>query len=603
MIVSRLSQYIYIYLTVFIPSFPYFKEYTKGLGGKQEEQDSKFWKGLRISLITIGILGAAWTLLVPVPFAVNGIYKDVEGVVQESRYTGEEADGLSNYGVTMIETDTGEVWKSAMRSDQAIKKGAVVEVREYNWMTFFPVIAIRIDGEETEYYKENKDDFTWNPTFDRIMIGIFVIINILVHVAKYHKQKKTRSTTRKGRVLCKTWNYGCILFCSLMLVCVWWPICTSIQAYVWGYTLMFVFVMYQLAGYAHILESAGFVWESRVEICQSDERCLENSKAELEQMDCVNSEKYCTYKSKKGQRKYWRRIVTAGIADFVFVSCILKWEDDAKWILIAAIIIATILLNSFWICSMQSYRRILKNMQNNLAEYAIMPIKYDEKQTYICADGSIITYTLKWLADSWLGDDEEVVAIYLPWEKKIFIEERERLEAVLMQNEISGEQSADENPGISLEQMSLADSEKYGRYKYKKRVKSYIENAVLLSVFNMGVVLYLLVESKFVWLITAEIGIVVATIIGVMLIFRKRNGKLKDSIGSQAEYAVLIAAFYKNIKLVCTDGTIVVREMRMDDDVKIKDGEEAVIVYFPKTNLMFTEEVHTLNDILGIKIK
>jgi hypothetical protein len=41
--------------------------------------------------------------------------------------------------------------------------------------------------------------------------------------------------------------------------------------------------------------------------------------------------------------------------------------------------------------------------------------------------------------------------------------------------------------------------------------------------------------------------------------------------------------------------------MEFDDDIKIKDGEEAMIIYSPFTHEMFTERKEVMNKICGIR--
>ena len=41
-------------------------------------------------------------------------------------------------------------------------------------------------------------------------------------------------------------------------------------------------------------------------------------------------------------------------------------------------------------------------------------------------------------------------------------------------------------------------------------------------------------------------------------------------------------------------------KMRSDDDAKVKDGEEAVVIYSPATHEMFTERKEVMNKICGI---
>ena len=56
----------------------------------------------------------------------------------------------------------------------------------------------------------------------------------------------------------------------------------------------------------------------------------------------------------------------------------------------------------------------------------------------------------------------------------------------------------------------------------------------------------------------------------------------------------------KETKFLCSDGHMEEWKMRSDDDAKVKDGEEAVVIYSPSTHEMFTERKEVMNKICGI---
>ena len=65
-------------------------------------------------------------------------------------------------------------------------------------------------------------------------------------------------------------------------------------------------------------------------------------------------------------------------------------------------------------------------------------------------------------------------------------------------------------------------------------------------------------------------------------------------------YCIVIADVYNLKKFICSDGHMEEWKMRSDDDAKVKDGEEAVVIYSPSTHEMFTERKEVMNKICGI---
>lgn len=454
MLVNRIAYYFNaMFYLLLIPSFPYSKQYIKGLGGKKEEQDSNFWKALRIMFIVIGIIGISWVMIAPTPIVVNGIYSDIEGIVTESRCTSKKNNNICNYGVKIIRTDNGKEWESGVLSDLNVSKGSMLEVRTYKG-TLFPDIAIRVNGEETDFYRERQEEFSWEPTLDRIFVAMFVIINVLVHIVQYKMKEKTRSTTRKGILFWRIWNYGCAVFSVAMIVCTWWPISTTVQGYIWGYTLWILFSVYQLAGYAHILESAGFVWNyelSEEEIHQKKMNLYKVKRYEsgtlIETQEEVQStvvqfvpltyeqaEKYCDYRYKlqEENRDIWILIweilyIVAGVVVFFFV------ESKVKWFLrigILAVITPIYLKKSF-------IRKDIpvKDAFTGSCEYAILDAIFYEKVRGVCTDGYEIVWELNPDDDAEIKKGEKAAVVYLSAINRVFTEKVDTIHQILEEKE------------------------------------------------------------------------------------------------------------------------------------------------------------------------
>ena len=90
--------------------------------------------------------------------------------------------------------------------------------------------------------------------------------------------------------------------------------------------------------------------------------------------------------------------------------------------------------------------------------------------------------------------------------------------------------------------------------------------------------------------------------IGYAVVYHKyKYLKNIDSLGYLLEYTNVVLDVGEETKFLCSDGHTEIWEMEFDDDIKIKDGEEAVVIYSPSTHEMFTEQKEVMNKICGIK--
>ena len=85
-----------------------------------------------------------------------------------------------------------------------------------------------------------------------------------------------------------------------------------------------------------------------------------------------------------------------------------------------------------------------------------------------------------------------------------------------------------------------------------------------------------------------SIGILIFAV-GYVLICRK-NRKFKEAVnaGYPLEYCIVVADVYNLKKFICSDGHMEEWKMRSDDDAKVKDGEESVVIDSPSTHEMLS---------------
>lgn len=150
-------------------------------------------------------------------------------------------------------------------------------------------------------------------------------------------------------------------------------------------------------------------------------------------------------------------------------------------------------------------------------------------------------------------------------------------------------------------------TKQYCDYKFQKRMKNSIEGVAVIALLELAAafVIPAMYDKLYKWYgYVAGAGVIIAILIfavGYVLVCRK-NKKFKEAAnaGYPLEYCIVIADVYNLKKFICSDGHMEEWKMRSDDDAKVKDGEEAVVIYSPSTHEMFTERKEVMNKICGI---
>ena len=158
-----------------------------------------------------------------------------------------------------------------------------------------------------------------------------------------------------------------------------------------------------------------------------------------------------------------------------------------------------------------------------------------------------------------------------------------------------------------FQQMSYYMTKQYCDYKFRKRMKNSVEGVAVIALLELAAafVIPAMYDKLYKWYgYVAGAGVIIGILIfavGYVLICRK-NRKFKEAVnaGYPLEYCIVVADVYNLKKFICSDGHMEEWKMRSDDDAKVKDGEEAVVIYSPSTHEMFTERKEVMNKICGI---
>ena len=165
----------------------------------------------------------------------------------------------------------------------------------------------------------------------------------------------------------------------------------------------------------------------------------------------------------------------------------------------------------------------------------------------------------------------------------------------------------DKSKIYQFQQMSHYMSKQYCDYKYQKRMKNSMEGVVIFVLLELiaAMLVPIIYDDLFKWYgYVAGGGVMIAVLIffiGYVMAYHK-NKRLKDvtNTGYPLEYCIVVADVYNLKKFICSDGHMEEWKMKYDDDAKIKDGQEAVVIYSPATHEMFTERKEVMNKICGI---
>lgn len=157
---------------------------------------------------------------------------------------------------------------------------------------------------------------------------------------------------------------------------------------------------------------------------------------------------------------------------------------------------------------------------------------------------------------------------------------------------------------IELERMSGIETERYCAYKRKKLRGKLIEFLGLeIGMIWLVIVVYILWDSKWKWIaITAMIVWIIAGSYIKVRAFRKEFSALKKAPEFGLECGRVKFAHRQLRKYQGTDGEIIWRKMKFDDEIDLKNGDTAIVVRAIGTDAVFVEQEKKLSDVLEGRI-
>lgn len=167
----------------------------------------------------------------------------------------------------------------------------------------------------------------------------------------------------------------------------------------------------------------------------------------------------------------------------------------------------------------------------------------------------------------------------------------------------------DEPQIYQFQQMTHYMTKQYCNYKFHQKMKNGIENIKTLILMDLSAVIVIFGicdeitkwQESVVMCVAALLAVFIPGI-GYAIVYHKyKRLKNIESSGCLLEYTNVVLDVGKETKFLCSDGHTEIWEMEFDDDIKIKDGEEAMIIYSPFTHEMFTERKEVMNKICGIR--
>ena len=187
-------------------------------------------------------------------------------------------------------------------------------------------------------------------------------------------------------------------------------------------------------------------------------------------------------------------------------------------------------------------------------------------------------------------------------EKQQFEQEMEEWEKKEEKKQLAIEMDRSEEH--QFQQMSYSMTQQYCNMKFRYKMKHSMESVLLLGVLvAMAAFIGPLASDKlFAWYsyIVAVGVFMILLIMGVGYgIAYHKHKKFKEisASGKPLEYTTVVAEIGKEKRFLCSDGHEEVWRMEYDDDMKVKEGQEAVVIYVPSTGEMITEKPDILHKI------
>ena len=590
-------------------------------------------------------------LIFNLPPTYNRIIKTVTGEVVKRQCIGTGyLNGLAAYSIILDDKDTNKIYNfpDVIGIENELKKGDEIEIYLYEFYGAQSRIITKVNGKELYYIKQ---DHPFNKTLEKF-IGIGTLNGHAIYMV-YCAYREYIQGGRKKRG--KGW---CIITCATAGIYGLLPWITYKMIYKGrqlGACLVILFIIYVIERYilawtANIdehweewnnipLNEAAIKEEKRREKERVKQQLAEEeaeqqrmdekkekmrqkrqlileadnvTEHQFQQMSYYMTKQYCDYKFQKRMKNSIEGVALIAVLELAAAFVIPAMYDKLyKWygyVAGAGVIIAILIFAVGYVLVCRKNKKFKEAANAGYPlEYCIVIADVYNMKKFICSDGHMEEWKMRSDDDAKVKDGEEAVVIYSPSTHEMFTERKEVMNKVcgIENNQETLEES--NSPIYQFQQMEQSVMERYFNYKFQKRMMNSMKGGIVFTflVFMAAILIPLIYDDIFKWYVYILVaGIIVANLVFVIsfAIAYHKNKKYKNitNIKYPLEYCTVIVDIYNSREFICSDGHKEEWKMRCDNGTKVKNGQEAIVIYSPSTQEIFIERKEVMNKICGI---
>ena len=590
-------------------------------------------------------------LIFNLPPTYNRIIKTVTGEVVKRQCIGTGyLNGLAAYSIILDDKDTNKIYNfpDVIGIENELKKGDEIEIYLYEFYGAQSRIITKVNGKELYYIKQ---DHPFNKTLEKF-IGIGTLNGHAIYMV-YCAYREYIQGGRKKRG--KGW---CIITCATAGIYGLLPWITYKMIYKGrqlGACLVILFIIYVIERYilawtANIdehweewnnipLNEAAIKEEKRREKERAKQQLAEEeaeqqrmdekkekmrqkrqlileadnvTEHQFQQMSYYMTKQYCDYKFQKRMKNSIEGVALIAVLELAAAFVIPAMYDKLyKWygyVAGAGVIIAILIFAVGYVLVCRKNKKFKEAANAGYPlEYCIVIADVYNMKKFICSDGHMEEWKMRSDDDAKVKDGEEAVVIYSPSTHEMFTERKEVMNKVcgIENNQETLEES--NSPIYQFQQMEQSVMERYFNYKFQKRMMNSMKGGIVFTflVFMAAILIPLIYDDLFKWYVyILVVGIIVANLVFVIsfAIAYHKNKKYKNitNIKYPLEYCTVIVDIYNSREFICSDGHKEEWKMRCDNGTKVKNGQEAIVIYSPSTQEIFIERKEVMNKICGI---
>ena len=590
-------------------------------------------------------------LIFNLPPTYNRIIKTVTGEVVKRQCIGTGyLNGLAAYSIILDDKDTNKIYNfpDVIGIENELKKGDEIEIYLYEFYGAQSRIITKVNGKELYYIKQ---DHPFNKTLEKF-IGIGTLNGHAIYMV-YCAYREYIQGGRKKRG--KGW---CIITCATAGIYGLLPWITYKMIYKGrqlGACLVILFIIYVIERYilawtANIdehweewnnipLNEAAIKEEKRREKERVKQQLAEEeaeqqrmdekkekmrqkrqlileadnvTEHQFQQMSYYMTKQYCDYKFQKRMKNSIEGVALIAVLELAAAFVIPAMYDKLyKWygyVAGAGVIIAILIFAVGYVLVCRKNKKFKEAANAGYPlEYCIVIADVYNMKKFICSDGHMEEWKMRSDDDAKVKDGEEAVVIYSPSTHEMFTERKEVMNKVcgIENNQETLEES--NSPIYQFQQMEQSVMERYFNYKFQKRMMNSMKGGIVFTflVFMAAILIPLIYDDLFKWYVyILVVGIIVANLVFVIsfAIAYHKNKKYKNitNIKYPLEYCTVIVDIYNSREFICSDGHKEEWKMRCDNGTKVKNGQEAIVIYSPSTQEIFIERKEVMNKICGI---